>query len=232
MPQRCVVKVIMIKCVIFDLDETLFDRRNTLQVFLADQYDAFRNDLGTVDKLAWIEVFLELDNRGKLSKHELYPKLLARFAGHAEASDQLIADYYRRSTVNAIEMDGMTALLDGLAARRIETAIITNGETELQTRTLRALGLWDRVDTILISQKEACRKPDREIFDRACARLRLDAASCLFVGDDPVSDVLGAHSAGMSTAWFNRDARTWPDDIASNPGPEIGRLGALLPILE
>lgn len=222
----------MIKSVLFDLDETLFDRHGTLQVFLADQFQRFGAELGSVDEPDWVETFLQADNRGKLPKRDLYPQLLMRFRGRTDIAPELIEDYYTRSVTNAVPMQGMDALLDELAARGIELGIITNGETRLQTQTLNALNLPDRVSAILISEQEGCRKPDREIFERALNALGAEARTSLFVGDDPVSDVLGAHRAGMRTAWFNRDERTWPLDAGPNPGVEISRLGEIMPLPE
>lgn len=222
----------MIKCVIFDLDETLFDRHQTLTTFLAGQYDRFRADLGAADKSDWIETFMRMDDRGKTPKRDLYPSLLKEFDGRIEASAALIDDYYARSVTNAIAMDGLAVMLNDLQARQITTAIITNGETKLQTQTLHALGLLDRVSLVLISEEENCRKPEPEIFQRALQRLGLDAVNCLFVGDDAMSDVLGAHRVGMQTAWFNRDDRSWPQDIDENPGVEIHHLSQLSTLLD
>lgn len=43
------------------------------------------------------------------------------------------------------------------------------------------------------------RKPDPAIFRRAADELSVIPEACLFVGDDPERDVLGAAAVGMRT---------------------------------
>ena len=49
-------------------------------------------------------------------------------------------------------------------------------------------------------------------FSRGCARARRRRrrAQMLHIGDDPLTDVVGATRAGMQAVWLNRDAREWP----------------------
>ncbi len=221
----------MTTSVLFDLDETLFDRGRTLCAFLNDQFDRFEAHLGDVEKAAWVEWFLRADNRGKLSKNKLYPQILQAFGGDRGAAIELVDDYYQRSVTDAQPMPGMNALLAALRARAMKIGIITNGETRLQSKTIATLNLETRVDTILISQAEASRKPEAEIFERALRRLGASARDSLFVGDDPVSDILGASRVGLQTVWFNPEHRIWPTDQAPNPGSEIRSLAELLALL-
>ncbi len=55
-------------------------------------------------------------------------------------------------------------------------------------------------------------KPDVRIFEAAAAQLHLATASVLHIGDDAVTDVLGAQNAGMQTAWVNTQGHAWPHD--------------------
>jgi putative hydrolase of the HAD superfamily len=121
----------------------------------------------------------------------------------------------------------MAETLGALRARGLKLGIITNGETEFQGRHIAALGLAALVDTVLVSQTEGLRKPDAAIFRLAADRLGVTPDQCLFVGDNPAADILGAHAAGMRTAWFSGDA-SWPEDIAPMPGAMIGTLSELL----
>ncbi|QIJ77785.1 HAD hydrolase-like protein [Methylobacterium sp. NI91] len=64
-------------------------------------------------------------------------------------------------------------------------------------------------------------------FLRAATACRTEPSRCLFVGDNSVADVLGAHAVGMSTAWFH-GAAEWPTDAPSNPGGSIDHLSQVL----
>ncbi len=57
-------------------------------------------------------------------------------------------------------------------------------------------------------------KPDPRIFHATAAQLRLTTDAVLHVGDDLITDVLGAMNAGMQTAWVNTQNHVWPHDTA------------------
>ncbi len=221
----------MIAAVIFDLDETLLDRTNSLVNFLEDQHSRFGDRLGVAGFHAWRDKFLTLDKRGLVPKSLAYPQILASFGGDATAADELLSDYRNRRCQFARPFPGMAHTLSMIRSRGLAIGIVTNGETEFQSRTIEALGLREWVDVVLISEAEGIRKPDEAIFRLAASRLNAQAGECLFVGDNPVADVLGAHSVGMKTAWF-RCGMIWPSDLGLPPGPTISALPEVLGLID
>lgn len=213
----------MIRAVLFDLDETLLDRTNSLVAFLADQHARFGTALGHAPFAAWRECFLALDQRGHVHKSVVYPEILKMFDGDAGLADTLLADYRENCSRHAIPFVNMAELLRLLRARGVRLGIVTNGETDFQWRHIVALGLDAMVDAMLISQAEGLRKPDAALFHRAAERLGVTPDQCLFVGDNPQADILGAHGAGMQTAWLKGE-QTWPASLPPNPGAVIARL--------
>lgn len=207
----------MIAAVLFDLDDTLLDRTSSLRAFLADQYGRFSDRLGSISSAQWQERFLELDQRGYVSKSVVYPQILREFAGDPSAAETLFSDYDERCCEYAREFPGATDTLLQLRGDGLRLGIVTNGWTGFQTRHITALGLQHLVDAYLISEAEQLRKPDAAIFARAAERIGAPSSNCLFVGDNPVTDILGAHGAKMQTAWI-RKGLDWPTDAARNPG--------------
>lgn len=220
----------MISAILFDLDETLLDRTTSLVAFLADQYDCFADKLGDVPFDAWSRRFLVLDARGRCHKSIVYAAILSEFGGELELAPALLEDYNQRCSLYAQAFPGMVEMLQRLRSRGLALGIVTNGETVFQTRTIDALGLRDHVDAVLISEAEGLRKPDARLFDRAADRLGVEPSHCLFVGDNPVADILGAFAAGMQTAWF-RSGADWPGDLAPMPGVAIGALSQVLGLI-
>ncbi|MBN1514844.1 MAG: HAD family hydrolase [Phycisphaerae bacterium] len=84
-----------------------------------------------------------------------------------------------------------------------QVGIVSNGRSRTQMVKLRqALGdvaLWP----IVISGQVGVRKPARRIFDHALALLGMPADEVLFVGDDPLEDMLGAARVGMRACWIS-----------------------------
>lgn len=124
----------------------------------------------------------------------------------------------------------MAETLHSLRSRGISLGIVTNGETAFQTHHIEALGLHELTSAVLISQTEGLRKPEAEIFWRAADRLGVAPGKCLFVGDNPEADILGAAAAGMQTAWFRCGAK-WPEDLPPPPGAIIDALSQVLDLL-
>lgn len=220
-----------IRAVLFDLDETLLDRTNALVDFLADQHRRFSKRLGNAAFTTWRDRFLALDERGRVPKSDVYPALLAECGGDAACADALIEDYQLNCCRYARPNSGMAETLRALRTRGLALGIVTNGQTEFQTRHIDALQLRPMVDAILISEAEGLRKPDPALFHRAAERAGASPTGCLFVGDDPVSDILGAHSAGMRAAWLH-GGREWPRSGAPMPGVAIDRLSHVLDLIE
>jgi len=221
----------MIAAVLFDLDETLLDRTNSLVDFLADQHHRFNGRLGGPVFPAWRDEFFALDRRGLVHKSLVYPALLTSFGGDATAANELLADYRSRCSQFARPIPGLIHTLSTIRSMNLPIGIVTNGGAEFQARTIDALGIRELVDAVLISQAEGLRKPDRAIFERAAQRLGVPPRQCLFVGDSPAADILGAHAAGMKTAWF-RCGMTWPNELESRPGPAIDTLAEVLRLIE
>jgi putative hydrolase of the HAD superfamily len=220
----------MISAVLFDLDETLLDRTTSLRAFLANQFERYAERLGDVALDEWRDRFLALDQRGQVHKTLVYPAILAEFDGDASAADALFADYALRCSAFAVPFDTMISTLAAIRSSGLSIGIVTNGETDFQTRHIEALNLHDLVDAIFISQREGLRKPDAALFLRAAGRLKIPPERCLFVGDNPVADILGAAATGMETAWF-RGTIDWPVDCSPNPGATILRLSEILDLL-
>lgn len=216
-----------ISAVHLDLDGTLLDRTTSLVAFRADQHGRFADRLGEPAFDLWRDRFQALDAHGSVRKSVVYPALLSEFGGDPTAADILVDDYRERCCEHARGFAGMVATLAALRSHGLRLGIVTNDETVFQTRHIAALGLRVLVDAVLISDTEGLRKPDAAIFLRAANRLNAEAAECLFVGDNPAVDVLGAHAAGMRTAWFRRGA-AWPNNLPPMPGSAIDTLPQVL----
>ena len=66
------------------------------------------------------------------------------------------------------------------------------------------------------------RKPHPVIFEQALADMGLAPSECLFVGDRPDIDVVGAKGIGMAAAWLNVKRAPLPGGL---PAPDLDLAG-------
>ncbi|KLN61705.1 hypothetical protein WH96_05130 [Kiloniella spongiae] len=220
----------MKNAVIFDLDETLFDRTGSLRLFLTDQFGRLYPDIFQALETTIIR-FLELDNRGRRPKDEVYTTLLAELGLNDAGLIAELFDHYEQNAWRfAYGFDGMTKTLNEIRALGWKIGIVSNGQTHIQMRSLFALNLDRLVDTYLISETVGLRKPDPQIFELAALKLSVLPSDCVFVGDAPEADIIGAQRAGMKTVWFPNGAH-WPKDLATKPDATIHSLMKLTGVL-
>lgn len=116
-----------------------------------------------------------------------------------EAFDLFIAERQRVSLY-----PGAREALQRLAAR-YPIAAVSNGNADLQT-----IGLSAHFRFSLSASDYGAAKPDPGIFLAACDRLGHAPDTVLHIGDDPVTDVLGARRAGLLAGWIQHDVAAWP----------------------
>lgn len=191
----------MIRAVIFDLDETLFDRATSVARLARHQHARFPT-LQHVQVEHYVARFLELDARGYVPKDAVYRTLAAESGAPALLADALFDDFRAHEHDACVLMPGMAALLTALRERGMRLGIITNGGDAFQRRTVAALGIADQVDVVLTSEAEGIKKPDPAIFHRACSLLCVAPHEAVFVGDHPTVDVDGAAAAGLRAVWL------------------------------
>ena len=167
-----------------------------------------------------------------MSKREVYEKLLAEI-GQADAvtSTRLFDDYEANAWRFARAFDGTDELLSWLKKLKLPIAIVSNGETHIQLRSIQALKLDLLVDECVISEQEGCRKPEPAIFQCAAERLNVQVEDCIFVGDSTEADMFGARSLGMKTIWFPNGA-FWPDSYNWRPEATIGSLSEVRELVQ
>ena len=220
----------MNNAVIFDLDETLFDRTGSLRLFLTDQFGRLYPKIFSKPEAA-ISRFLELDNRGRRPKDEVYTTLLAELETYDVGLAAELFDHYEHNAWRfAFCFDGMVKTLNEVRMLGWKVGIVSNGQSHIQMRSLFALNLDRLVDVYLISETVGLRKPEPEIFELAAQKLAVSSSDCIFVGDAPETDIVGAQRVGMKTVWFPNGA-LWPENLTPKPDATIHSLTELIGVL-
>jgi putative hydrolase of the HAD superfamily len=93
--------------------------------------------------------------------------------------------------------DGVVETLSELRKRGLRVGLISNctEDVALVWAESRFAPLFD---VAVLSATAGCMKPDRQIYERACAELGVEPAECLFVGDGANDELRGAQDVGMT----------------------------------
>ena len=120
-------------------------------------------------------------------------------------------------------------ILEGLKGK-YRLLLLTNGSPELQNTKLAITSeLVPYFDEIIISGAFGKGKPDVSIFEHALERMKVSSDEAIMVGDNLMTDILGASRAGMKSVWINRHNKPRNEVV---PTFEIKHLGELFPILD
>jgi putative hydrolase of the HAD superfamily len=85
---------------------------------------------------------------------------------------------------------------------RYKLAVVSDAQSAYGVPELRAVGLADYFDPIVISGDYGYRKPDARLFQAALTQLEVIPEEALYIGNDRFRDVMGARQAGMRTILF------------------------------
>ena len=143
----------------------------------------------------------------------------------AAASPELRADLHARfaSPATYALFPDVVPTLRALRGRLAVVGVVSNWAPALP-ELLDALGLAGFLDFVLVSSRERCEKPDRELFLRALARAGVRPEEALHVGDHPENDWAGARAAGLQ-------ARLLARGVAAEVHPRLQPAEPALPTL-
>jgi HAD superfamily hydrolase (TIGR01509 family) len=129
--------------------------------------------------------------------------------------------------------DVYTDVVPALTALRARgwRVVLAGNQPERRSAQLRALEL--PVDDVVTSEELGAEKPDQAFFSQLLARLDVEPARVLYVGDRVDNDVLPAAEAGMAVCWLTRgpwgQLQELPEDVTPDLVLEgLGELPELL----
>lgn len=224
----------MIRAVLFDLDDTLFDHRGASRAALAEVH---RRHAGGTD-------FHAFERHHARILEELHLEVLAGARGLDDArrerfrrvfetigipmSDEdadAVAAAYRAGYVPSWRaVEGAVDLVAAIR-RRARVGVISNNLIEETRDKLAFCRLDPLVDALVVSGDEGISKPDPRIFHIALERLDVGAGEAVMFGDSWTADIVGAARAGIRRVWFNPNRKPKP----SEPG-DVEEVFSLTPV--
>ena len=206
----------------FDLDWTLsYYPLSTRQVLReALQRTSFPPDLlGDLAAAAerynelWLTLERSADSTDALRVQIMTTLFRERGIGDATAIREVSEAYgdVRRES-GVLPYPGIDALLADLEVN-YKLGLLTNGPSDIQWEKIESLGFDQQFDAVIVAGDVGIYKPDARVFEMLLERLGMAAEQSLFVGDSYDTDILGAHQAGMYSAWIKRREDAVTDSV-------------------
>ena len=114
-----------------------------------------------------------------------------------------IAQQFRAFSTDYIRLfDGVIDTLKTLRKAGKKLYILSNAQTCFTKPELSKLGLLKLFNGVLYSSDEGVAKPDAELFKRLIDKYKLNRKECIYIGNDPTTDVDGARNAKIDCLWL------------------------------
>lgn len=218
----------MYKDLFIDFDDTLYDTHGNAQIALHELFVHFGFDQYFPDETVYNTEYWKTNvqlwsqyAKGEIDRDTLIVERFRRplSIGRNAQGEQMdlsrerilqVSDWFLDccSTKPGL-VDGARELMEYLRQKGYRLHMCSNGFHEVQYKKLRACGLHDFFDTIVLSEDAGANKPSRQFFDYALKMTGADPDSTLMIGDNQSTDIAGAINAGIRTLFFNR----YPDEV-------------------
>lgn len=221
------------KAVLIDIDDTLFDFRQS-------SFEAMQNALAgrgvrfTWDDMAAYEIhnnaLWKQFERGEVAKDFIFTERFRRYFSERGLDIDpagFNTDYLRGLAEGYAFMPHCRELLEALHGK-YKIFIVTNGDAFAQKSRIARSGLAHLFDGVFISEELGCRKPEKVFYDKVFEIIGPEYRTCsLMVGDSLTSDMQGGRNAGIPTCYYGRR-----EDADGRCDYVIEDLLDLLPLLD
>jgi putative hydrolase of the HAD superfamily len=206
---------VLIRAVLMDLDETLYDERQSVKqalevasCFAAEKFRGLNRPLLEQTYLdegdkRWeaFEAEIQVKGRGAqldpLRVREMcFAQALAISGGAPSFAPELTRFYGEFRRCHHLLFPETKKIVEKLR-RQGFVVLVSNGGSAYQREKLRATGIEDLFHTICISEEVGYSKPQRGIFERALREVGVVPNEAVMVGDSLDKDILGAKNLGM-----------------------------------
>lgn len=188
-----------VDCLLFDLDDTLFDQMHYLQGAFRAAADTCGTEFASRLARAMVQVTEELGS----SCGRIFDEALRREAVNLDdAAIRRMVGAFRAHQPE--QLSCFPGVREGLVelSQRWPLGLITDGPVETQVAKLHALGIEPLFSAVVLSDKiggRTTRKPSPVPYRAALDTLGVRPERAVYVGDNPTKDFVGARALGMAT---------------------------------
>lgn len=203
------------KCILFDLDHTLWDYESNCAETIDDLFHKYElKKRGVSSSAQFIEIFNKINtplwdqyDRGEIHRDvirfERFNRILLKVGiDDYPMSLKMSADYVAESPRKKNLMPFAIDILDYLHAK-YTMYIITNGFDEIQGTKLASTGIEKYFKDVITSEKAGHKKPAKEIFDYTLQQNGYRPDEAIMIGDNLLTDIAGANNASIDAVFYN-----------------------------
>lgn len=222
-----------IRCIVFDLDDTLWPCEPTIVKAEAALYDWLEEKYPQVTNQYSLEQLRQHHLDAAMQKPHIAHDVtvlrkqslqeLAQKFGYPSALAEDGLALFRKYRSQVTLFDDALPTISRLG-KSFKIGVITNGNADLG-----AMGLDKHFEFIVTAAEVGVAKPNKGIFEFARKKANLETHELLYIGDHPEIDVLGAKKCGWKTLWFNSSKADWIGE--SRPDAQIHSLKELPSLL-
>jgi putative hydrolase of the HAD superfamily len=232
---------VLLRGILFDLDDTLADSSGTEEVVWERVADVIDEHVPGVDRAELRRRYLEVleGHYGELAAGRIdfvtfrRRRLADALSPWGEVSEELLEQYVEAKSRIADEVRPFpqaVATVRALRGAGVRVGVLTNGPSGFQRRKLEVSGLGRELDAIAISEELGAAKPERQAFERALDLLGTRAEETAMVGDSLANDVAGGLAAGLAAVVWMPGRREGELPAGAHLARELAQVPALLGI--
>lgn len=187
----------MIKLIIFDLDDTLY---NEIE-FVMSGFEAVSEYLFQEFGLDKKKTFKLMKNKfTRYGRGQVFNDILKEynFKYNKKLINKLVS-VYRSHTPSIKTYPKIKSFLVQLKSKRIKLALVTDTRWQVQRRKVEALELNDYFDYIVYTDKYNTTKLNPKIIKKIIKEFNVRPGEAMFIGDDPNFDFIATKKLGGHT---------------------------------
>ncbi len=218
----------MIKLVVFDLDNTLYDFDKFRREALRGMVQKFCKNEGLSFQKYW-KILDETIQKYGLHHGKLFDFYKNELREFWQYDIKNWIDFYHQSNPSELQLfNGFYELILFLKRQQLKTAILTDGNAKTQHHKMTVLNLQDEFDFVLLSAERQTAKPNLQLFREIEYQFQLYPEEIMMVGDHPDKDILGAKRAGwQAVRMVSGEHSKLPDHPEAKPDQKFETLPQL-----
>ncbi len=187
----------MIKLVILDLDNTLYDETAYFKGVLMQFERALQLPLGSV--------YNSIDHISRSESKDILKDCLQQASVYSLTNHDLLFNLYKTAQVSLKTYSGVDAYLSQLKIHNCYIAILTNGVVDVQKNKVSNLDIESKIDKVFYAREnnEGYEKPEKQCFINVVDYFGCELSETIMIGDSYNNDYQGAINIGIQALWLN-----------------------------